>query len=295
LAESEIEVVRALLGSKPRPVGWEERRRRLDEVGAVWPVASDVRLEMVDIGGIPAEFSSVPGADPSGVLLFFHGGGYCSGSIVSHRRMVSEAGRACGLRTLAVGYRLAPENPFPAAFEDATEAFFYLRKLGIAAARIVVGGDSAGGGLTLALLQYLRDTGEELPACAWLASPWTDLTMSGDTMGSKDAVDPLIHKAYLEELAQAYVPAGLNRKDPRLSPLFADLRGLPPMLIQVGSDETLLADSTRFAEAAGAAENAVTLEIWPRMIHAWPLWNASLEPGRRALAHVGDFARRWLV
>jgi acetyl esterase/lipase len=295
MAESEIQAIRTFLGSKPRPVGWEQRRQRLDEVGAVWPVAADVRLEKVEIGGIPAEFSSVAGADPSGALLFFHGGGYCSGSIVSHRRMVSEAGRACGLRTLAVGYRLAPENPFPAAFEDAIAAFFYLRKQGIAAARIVVGGDSAGGALTLALLQHLRHTGQEAPACAWLASPWTDLTMSGGSMASKDAVDPLIHKAYLEELAQAYVPAGMNRKDPRLSPLFADLRGLPPLLIQVGSDETLMADSTRFAEAAGAAANAVTLEIWPGMIHAWPLWNARLEPGRRALAHVGEFVRRWLA
>jgi epsilon-lactone hydrolase len=298
--ESEIDIIRALLGSKPRPVGWAERRQRLDEVGSVWPVADDVRLESVDIGGTPGEFSSVPGVDASGVLLFFHGGGYCSGSILSHRRMVTEAGRACGLRTLAVGYRLAPEHPFPAAFEDAVAAWSFLRKRGIAAKKIVVGGDSAGGGLTLALLQHLRESGEEAPACAWLASPWTDLTMSGDTMASntrasKDAVDPLIHKAYLDELAQAYVPAGVEPKDPRISPLFADLRGLPPLLIQVGSDETLLADSTRFAQAAGAAEVAVTLEIWPRMIHAWPLWNAHLEPGRAALTQVGTFARRWLA
>ena len=298
--KSEIDVIRALLGAKPRPVGWAERRQRLDEVGSVWPVADDVRLESVDIGGTPGEFSSVPGADASGVLLFFHGGGYCSGSILSHRRMVTEAGRACGLRTLAIGYRLAPEHPFPAAFDDAVAAWSFLRKQGIAAKKIVVGGDSAGGGLTLALLQHLRDSGEEAPACAWLASPWTDLTMSGDTMASntrasKDAVDPLIHKAYLDELAQAYVAAGVDREDPRISPLFADLRGLPPLLIQVGSDETLLADSTRVAQAAGAAEVAVTLEIWPKMIHAWPLWNAHLEPGRAALAQVGAFARRWLA
>jgi acetyl esterase/lipase len=300
MAQSEIDIVRALLGSKPRPVGWAERRQRLDEVGSVWPVADDVRLESVDIGGTPGEFSSVPGADSSGVLLFFHGGGYCSGSILSHRRMVTEAGRACGLRTLAIGYRLAPDHPFPAAFDDAVAAWSFLRKQGIAAKKIVVGGDSAGGGLTLALLQHLRESGEEAPACAWLASPWTDLTMSGDTMSSdtrasKDAVDPLIHKAYLEELAQAYAPVGVDRKDPRISPLFADLRGLPPLLIQVGSDETLLADSTRFAQAAGAAEVAVTLEIWPKMIHAWPLWNAHLEPGRAALAQLGAFARRWLA
>ena len=151
--------------------------------------------------------------------------------------MVTEAGRACGLRTLAIGYRLAPEHPFPAAIEDAIAAWNYLRAQGIAAGKIVVGGDSAGGGLTLALLQHLRDAHEDAPACGWLASPWTDLTMSGDAMASKDAVDPLIHKAYLEELAQAYVPAGANRKDPRISPLFANLSGLPPLLIQVGSDD----------------------------------------------------------
>jgi len=295
MAQSEIDVIRALLGSKPRPVGWAERRQRLDDVGSVWPVAGDVTLEAVDIGGVPGEFSSVPGADASGVLLFFHGGGYCSGSILSHRRMVTEAGRACGLRTLAIGYRLAPEHPFPAAFDDAVAAWSFLRRQGIAAQKIVIGGDSAGGGLTLALLQHLRDCGEEAPACAWLASPWTDLTMSGDTMSSKDAVDPLIHKAYLEELAQAYLAAGADRMDPRISPLFAVLRRLPPLLIQVGSDETLLADSTRLAQAAGAAEVAETLEIWPKMIHAWPLWNAHLEPGRAALARVGAFARRWLA
>jgi epsilon-lactone hydrolase len=115
--------------------------------------------------------------------------------------------------------------------------------------------------------------------------------MSGDTLATKDSVDPLIHKPYLEELAAAYVPAELDRKDPRVSPLYAELKGLPPLLIQVGSDETLLADSTRFAAAAGAAEVAVTLEIWPRMIHAWPMWNARLEDGRRALTHAGRFIR----
>ena len=155
----------------------------------------------------------------------------------------------------------------------------------------MVGGDSAGAGLTLALIQHLRAAGEALPACAWLISPWTDLTMSGGTLVAKDADDPLIHKGYLEELAAAYAPAGMDRRDPRLSPLFANLSGFPPLLVQVGSEETLLADATRLAEAAGAARVAVTLEIWPHMIHAWPVWNARLEPGRRALAHLGAFVR----
>lgn len=289
---AEIDAIRALLGAKPRPVGWSERRQRLDEVGSIWPIANDVTLEAVDAGGVPGEFSMAPGSDTTRVLLFFHGGGYCSGSILSHRRMVTEAGRAGGVRTLAIGFRLAPEHPFPAAYDDALTAWNWLRKQGIAAKHIAVGGDSAGGGLTLALAMRLRDAGDESPGCLWLASPWTDLTMSGATLATKDAVDPLIHKGYLEELASAYVPAGMARTDPRISPLFADLRGLPPMLIQVGSAETLLDDSVRLAGAAGAAGVPVTLEVWPDMIHAWALWNAKLEAGRQALASAGAFMRR---
>lgn len=155
---AEIDAIRALLGAKPRPVGWSERRQRLDEVGSVWPVADDVSLDAVTIDGLPAEFSIAPGSDPSRVLLFFHGGGYCSGSILSHRRMVTEAGRAGGVRTLAVGFRLAPEHPFPAAYDDALTVWRWLRKQGVAAKQIAVGGDSAGGGLTLALTMRLRAT-----------------------------------------------------------------------------------------------------------------------------------------
>ena len=294
MTHSEIGSIRALLTSRPRPVGWDERRRRLDDVGAIWPVAADVKLTAVNAGGVPAEWTSVPGSDLSRVILFFHGGGYCSGSIRSHRRMVSEAGRAAAARTLAAGYRLAPEHPFPAALDDAVSAWRYLRAQGIAAAHIAVGGDSAGGGLTAALVNQLREHGEALPGCAWLVSPWTDLTMSGATLFSKDAADPLIHKSYLEELANAYVPAGMDRKDPRISPLYAHLEGFPPTLIQVGSAETLLSDATRFAEVLGTANVAVALEIWPHMIHAWHLWNARLKAGRRALASAGAFIKACL-
>lgn len=289
--QNEIEVIRALLASKPRPVDWAERRRRLDEVGSVWPIADDVEISMVDIDGVPGEWSIVPGSDASRALLFFHGGGYCSGSILSHRRMVTEAGRAARMRTLAVGYRLAPEHRFPAALDDALTAWRFLRMQGIAAARIAVGGDSAGGGLTVALINRLLEAQEEPPACAWLVSPWTDLAMTGSTLATKDAVDPIIHKSYLGELADAYLPAGMDRKDPRVSPLYADLRDFPPTLIQAGSAEALLADATRFAAAAGAADVPVTLEIWPHMIHAWHLWNAHLEPGRGALVRAGAFIR----
>ena len=291
MAEREIDAIRKLLTSKPRPVGWAERRERLDEVGSVWPVADDIACEAVDCDGVRGEWSIAPGSDASRVLLFFHGGGYSSGSIKSHRRMVTEAGRATRMRTLAIDYRRAPEHPFPAQHEDALAAWRFLRRQGIAADRIAVGGDSAGGNLTLALVARLRAAGEPLPGCLWLASPWTDLTMSGATLATRDAVDPLIHKAYLEELADAYAPPPLDRRDPLISPLFADLSGFPPMLIQVGSAETLLSDATRLAEAAGSADVAVRLEVWPHMIHAWPVWNAALEDGRRALAATGDFIR----
>ena len=292
MAQSEIDAVRALLKSKPRPVGWPERRKRLDEVGTVWPIADDVKLTAVDVDGIPGEYSIAPDSDASRVLVFFHGGGYCSGSIESHRRLVTEAGRAARMRTLGVAYRLAPEHPFPAAYDDALTTSRFLRNQGIAAAHVAIGGDSAGAGLTVALISRLRDGHEEIPACAWLVSPWTDLTMSGSTLVSKAAVDPLIHKEYLNELADAYLPAGMERKDPRVSPLYADLRNFPPMLIQIGSNETLLDDATRLAARAGAADVAVALEIWPHMIHAWPLWNAHLEDGRRALTNAGSFVMR---
>ena len=295
MAQSEIDAVRALLSSKPRPIGWAERRKRLDEVGTVWPVADDVEFTAVDVNDMQGEYSVAPGSDPSRVLMFFHGGGYCSGSIESHRRLVTEAGRAARMRTLAVAYRLAPEHPFPAAYDDTLTAWRFLRNQGIAAAHIAIGGDSAGAGLTLTLIGRLRDAHEELPTCAWLISPWTDLTMSGSTLASNAAVDPLIHKEYLDELADAYLPAGMDRRDPRVSPLYAAFENFPPMLIQVGSDETLMDDATRLAERAGAADVAVTLEIWPHMIHAWPLWNAHLEDGRRALASAGSFIARHIA
>ncbi len=295
MPQSEIQAIRALLSSKPRPVGWPERRKRLDDVGSVWPVADDVKVTAVDVNGLPGEWSIVPGSDPSRVLMFFHGGGYCSGSIVSHRRLVTEVGRAAGARTLAIAYRLAPEHPFPAAYDDALTAWRFLRNQNIPAPHIAIGGDSAGAGLTVALISRLSDAREELPGCAWLISPWTDLTMSGSTLSSNEAVDPLIHKQYLIELADAYLPAGMNRKDPHVSPLYADLNGFPPLLIQVGSDETLLNDATRFAAVAGAADVRVTLEIWPHMIHAWPLWNAHLDAGRRALANAGAFIKQHLA
>jgi acetyl esterase/lipase len=287
---AEIDAVRDLLHALPRPADLAERRERMDAICSVDPVAPDIRFEPAAIGGVPAEWSLAPGSDPAGALLYFHGGGYCSGSIRSHRRMVAEAGRAAGLRTLALGYRLAPEHPFPAALDDAVAAYGFLLDQGIRPERIVVGGDSAGGGLTLALLVHLRGAGRPPPRGAWLVSPWVDLAMTGATLTTKAEVDPLIHAAYLHELATAYL-GGVDPRDQRVSPLYADLRGLPPLLVQVGSAETLLDDAVRLAGRAGEADVAVRLEVWPGMIHAWPLWAARLADGRRALAAFGAFVR----
>jgi acetyl esterase/lipase len=291
---AEITAIRDMLASAPRPVGWAERRKRIAAVGTVWPVADDIAVERVDAGGVPAEWSLAPGSNRDRVLVYLHGGGYCSGGLDSHRRLVTEAGRAAGARTLALDYRLAPENPFPAALDDALAAWSWLRGQGIAAGQIALAGDSAGGGLSLALMMLLRDRGEDLPACAWLISPWTDLTLSGPSLDENDAADPLIHRGYLAELAGAYLPPGLDPADPRVSPLFGDLAGLPPLLIHVGSSETLLDDAVRLARRAGAAEVPVTLRVWPHMIHAFPMWNGGLDAGRRALREAGAaMRRRW--
>src|SRR3569623_1632559 len=290
---SEIEAIREMLTSKPRPVGWAARRARFYEVGSGWPGADDISLSPAEIGVVRCEWPLAPGSSDKNELMYFHGGGYCSGSILSHRRLVTEAGRAAGLRTLAVEYRLAPEHPYPAALQDAVAAWDLLRAQGYAAERIVIGGDSAGGNLTLSLIGTLRERNER-PACAWLLSPWSDLSMSGASLVTEDSVDPLIHEGYLEELAGAFVPADIPHTDPRVSPLFADLNRFQPALNQVGSLETLLDDFVRLASALGVADVPVTLEIWLERILAWPMWNAKLTAGREALAHAGAFIKRHL-
>jgi epsilon-lactone hydrolase len=316
MSDSEIEVIRDILRSQPRPVGLEERPQRLDALGTRYPVAPDVCVEPIDANGVAAEWTVVPdavphrvttveygggstplaelNAMPGRVIMFLHGGGYVSGSIGSHRHMIAEAGRQAGARTFAVGYRLAPEHPFPAALDDAVAAYKFLLETGFAPDQIALAGESAGGGLALATAVTLREAGLPLPGCLWCSSPWVDLEMTGGTMSTKAAVDPLIGKPYLQELAAAYL-AGSDRRAPLVSPLYADLRGLPPILIQVGSAETLLDDSIRLAGVAGAADVSVKLEVWPDMIHAWHLFYQQVAAGRRALGAVGGFVRSMLT
>ena len=292
--DDDIDAIRRLLVSKPRPTTLAERRERLDEIGSAYGVAPDIVFKAARIDGVETEWSAAPGSDGTRVLVFFHGGGYCSGSIRSHRSMASEAGRAAGIKALAVGYRLAPEHPYPAALQDAMAVYDALLADGVPARHVAVGGDSAGGNLALALILRLREAGKPLPACGWLVSPWTDLAMTGATLASKASVDPIISKPYLQELADAFL-AGTDPKLPLVSPLYADLAGLPPLLVQVGSAETLLDDAIRIAARAAADDVRVTLEVWPRMIHAWHLWAARLASGRAALASAGAFMRAALA
>jgi monoterpene epsilon-lactone hydrolase len=294
MAHPEVDAIRALLLASPRPTTLAERRKRLDGLGARYAVPPDVRVEPADANGVPAEWTITPAADPGRVILFLHGGGYISGSIASHRHMIAQAGREAGTSTLALGYRLAPEHPYPAALEDALAAYRYLLERGFAPGTIAVAGESAGGGLVIAMLVSLREAGLPRPACTWCSSPWVDLEMSGGTMTTKAAVDPLIQKPYLHELAAAYLQ-GADPRGPMVSPIHADLHGLPPMLIQAGSAETLLDDAVRLAGIAGAAEVPTTLRIWPDMIHAWHLFYQQLDGGRQALAEVGAFVRAHLA
>ena len=293
MANAEIAAIREMLAASPRPASLAERRQRLDALGSKYIVPVDVLVDPVDANGVPAEWTTTPAADPMRVILFLHGGGYISGSISSHRHMIAQAGREAGARTLALGYRLAPEHPFPAALEDALSGYRYLLSQDFAPQHIVIAGESAGGGLAIATLVALREAGTPLPAATWCSSPWVDLEMSGSTMNTKAAVDPLIQKNYLAELATLYLN-GVDPRTPLGSPIHADLRGLPPMLIQAGSAETLLDDAVRLAGKAAVADVRTTLQVWPDMIHAWHLFYPQLAEGRSALAEVGAFIRATL-
>jgi len=290
MPDAEIDAIRRILEANPRPAGLGERRQRLDALGEQYLLPADVRVEAAHANGVSAEWTATPEADSERVILYLHGGGYTTGSLKSHRHLVAQAGREARARTMALDYRLAPEHPFPAAVEDAVIGYRFLLSRGFSANRIAVAGDSAGGGLTVALLVSLRDAGLPLPACAWCISPWIDLEGTGASMTAKGTVDPMVQQAYLIELAEAYL-AGANPRTPLAAPLYADLNGLPPMLIQVGSAETLLDDAVRLAGAAGSGDVRMRLEVWPDMIHVWQLFYQQVAAGRRALAEAGTFIR----
>ena len=283
MADPQIVALRELLAQRPRPPAIADRRTSFDAFAKVFPTADDIVVEKVSAHGVPAEWTSAPGADASRAVLYVHGGGYVIGSLDSHRHVASEIARDLGARTLALHYRLAPEHPFPAPVEDTLAGYRYLLEQGIKPGNIVIAGDSAGGGLVVAALVAIRDADLAQPACGWCISPWVDMEGIGESMTGLAATDPIVQKEPLLEMSVLY----LNGADPRAplaAPLYADLRGIAPLFIQVGAAETLLDDATRLASVAGAANVRVTLEIWPEMVHVWHLFHPALAAGRRAIA-----------
>jgi len=279
--------------SRPRPENQsiDEARAGFIAVGRNFKPAADASFEAVDAGGVPAEWVATKASKSLPVILFFHGGGYCIGSAQTHRDLVSRLCTASGARALSVDYRLAPENPFPAAVDDGVAAYRWLRSQGVPAGSIVLAGDSAGGGLALATMLALKQAGDALPAGGVCMSPVTDHAKEGESMRTKVDLDPMVHPTSSTAYSQMYL-AGGDPKAPLASPLYANLEGLPPLLILVGTWEVLLDDSLRFAEKAKAAGVPVTLEVWDEMIHIWPYFAAILPEGRQAIERMGTFINR---
>ncbi|MBN1285305.1 MAG: alpha/beta hydrolase [Anaerolineae bacterium] len=268
-------------------------RARMSTLGSFAPPLQDVAIEAVDAGGVPAEWFTPPDAG-TGVILYTHGGGYVVGTVASYRAMLSRLAKIGGLRVLAIEYRLAPEFPFPAAVEDSTAAYRWLLAQSAAPERIVLAGDSAGGGLAAATLLALREAGDPLPAAAVLFSPFADLTGAGTTLTTLAGADPILAwEDSLEEAAAAYA-GDTDPHDPLISPVYADLHGLPPLLILVGSNEILLSDSTRLARRARLAGVDVTLDVWEGMVHVWPLFGVTLPESWAALEAASAFAQAHL-
>jgi epsilon-lactone hydrolase len=268
-----------------------EARANFEQIGNMFPVDSGIKCEPLSAGGVKAEWVSAPEADPGRRILYLHGGGFVIGSINTHRALAARLSRAAKARVLVIDYRLGPEHPFPAAVDDAIAAYRWMLAQGATPARVAVAGESAGGGLTASTLVAIREAKLPMPAAGVMLSPWIDLECIGESMTTKDAIDPLVHKPALVEWAKLY----LNGKDPRTplaSPLYANLAGLPPLLIQVGTSEVLLDDAARFAARAKAAGVNATYEEWANMIHIWHFFAPILDEGQQAIEKVGAFIRQ---
>jgi len=251
----------------------------------------NVQTSAIDAGGVRADLIVTPQALPDRHLLFLHGGAYRTGSLATYRHFTWRLGKATRARILAIEYRLAPEHPFPAALEDALTAYRWLLAKGADPRRLIVAGDSAGGGLTLSLLLKLRHSGTPLPAAAVALSPWTDLALTGASLTENAAADPMLNSDNLPRFAADYL-GGADPRDPYVSPLYGDPAGLPPTLIHVGSDEILRDDAVRVAENMRAAGCAVELEVWPRMPHVWHLMAPFVPEAANAIAKIGAFVER---
>lgn len=292
-AMSEIEVVIKLLQEKPLGAGTNgdlnKLRQQFEEMSA--PAAQDLQVKSVDANGVKAELITPPGADSRRVILYLHGGGYVIGSPNTHRSLAGEIARAAGSAALVIDYRLAPENPFPAAVDDAVSAYRWLLSNGYSPENIVVAGDSAGGGLTVATLLAIKERNLPVPVAGACISPWVDMAGTGESVKARASIDPMIQAETLHMMASLYLN-GADARTPLASPLYADLKGLPPLLIQVGEREILFSDSEVLRDRAQQAGVQVTFEEWPGMVHVWHLFHPMLTAGRDAIKKIGEFVRQ---
>lgn len=268
----------------------QKQRIALENLAKLSILPTRTKVQHVRVADVPADWISVGTTPEDCVVLYLHGGAYSIGSPRTHRDIAARISKATGIRVLSIDYRLAPEHPHPAAVQDAVKAYRWLLENGFAAQKIVIAGDSAGGGLAIAALVSLRDAGVPLPAAAVCLSPWTDLQGTGESMTTHVEADPFLTPEWLQSMAQHYVADGDSRLS-LISPVHADLHGLPPMLVQVGSDEILLSDATRLAERARDAGVKTTLEVWGNMWHVWHFFSGQMPEGKRAMTGVGRFVR----
>lgn len=294
MASTELQQVIELIESRPEP----SEDATLNEIRAdtesfladCCPALPGTRVEPVVAGGAPAEWVTAPDVEPVRSILYLHGGAYVVGSPASHRGLTSRISRHAAARVLALDYRMAPEQPFPAAVEDAVAAYRWLLEAGTPASEISIVGDSAGGGLTISTLVQLRDLGMDLPAAAAVMSPWTDLSCDTESFTLNGATDPMIDQEGLSGLAQMYLN-GRDADEPLASPIHADLSGLPPLLIQVGEAEKLRDDAVRLTECARDAGVDVTLERWDDMLHVWHMFPNLLPEAQQAIEGIAVFLR----
>ena len=264
----------------------DELRARLDRLAELFPLSENFSVEKIQVNTIPGEWVKAPIVRDGVVILYLHGGGYVRGSTASHRHLVGAISEAAKSSVLSIDYRLAPEFPFPAAVEDCLEAYRWILKNGFSPNQVGVAGDSSGACLALAVALCLRDAGEPVPATIICISPPIDGTMSSDSWETKAETDPLVNKEKISLYRAMY---DADPTSPLASPIFADLSGLPPILIQVGSEEVLLDDSIKLDQKARDAGIESTLEIWDEMIHCWHLFAPMLKEGRDAINRIGEY------
>jgi epsilon-lactone hydrolase len=296
VSQQQRDALDQLLRDAPLDLGGEVAEQRIifDEMMAANPVPADVTTSSGSVGGIPVVNVEAAGTDHASVIFYLHGGAYAIGTAASSVGLASDLARRAGAQLVTVDYRLAPEHPYPAAIDDAVAAYRGLLDSGVAASAIAIAGESAGAGLAAATLVALKHAGLTQPTGAVLMSPWADLTLSGESISAKAAADPALTPAGLRRRAVDYVADGDPARE-LVSPIFADLTGLPPLLIQAGSHEILLNDATRLAVRAAAVDLAVTLEVTPGVPHVFHGFAAMLDEGDAALTRAGEFLRAHLA